>query len=36
MRGFDMTQAKLAERIGISQNYSLECGKSGDWGGDPA
>ena len=31
-----MTQAELAERIGIRQNYSLERAKRADWGGDPA
>jgi hypothetical protein len=33
-----MTQEKFAERIGISQNYlsTMERGKGGDWGGDPA
>jgi hypothetical protein len=36
MRGFDMTHEEFAERIGINQNYSLERGKGGDWGGDPA
>jgi DNA-binding XRE family transcriptional regulator len=36
MRGLDMTQQEFAERVGISQNYSLERGKGGDWGGDPA
>jgi len=36
MRGFDMTQEGFAERSGVSQNYSLERGKGGDRGGDPA
>jgi hypothetical protein len=36
MRGFDMTHEEFAERIGINQNYSLERGKGGAWGGDPA
>jgi hypothetical protein len=35
MRG-DITQAEFAERIGINQTYPLECGKDGNWGGDPA